>query len=126
MIKRVMSIALLVITLFFLTACSNSDKNIEITGHWIPTTAVINGNTVDYNTLGLEEGQFSLDFKADGKCSIVLTGIKNNGTYTFSGSSIDVDTKNLKQKLSFSNNTISLTLDYENNPMIISFTREFN
>lgn len=107
----------------FLIGCGN-DKNNEIIGDWVPTTATINGTTVHYSSLGLEDDQFFLTFNSNGTCTVVLTGISHNCTYTFNETSIDIIINNEENKLGYEAGIITYSLDYENNPMQISFTKK--
>lgn len=110
------------LTMLALYGCSD-DKNAEIIGKWTPTTAVINGTTVQYSSLELDNDSFELCFLEDGKCSITSVGITEEGTYVFNDTSIDVTLKTSSLKLDYSNSTITLTLNNETNPMSISFVR---
>lgn len=123
MIKK--TAALLFCALFLiilLTACGD-ENNSEITGEWIPTTATLDGTTVQYSSLGIDDDQFFFTFSADGKCTASLAGIVGEGTYIFNDTSVDIEINNEVQKLTYENGTLTLTLDYENNPMSLTFTK---
>ena len=109
--------------LVILTACDD-EKNAEIVGIWIPTTARINGTSVQYSSLDIGDDQFGFTFNADGSCVEIMTGITMNGTYVFNGTSVDLTINGENQKLDYDAGTLTLTLDYGNNPMQITFTKE--
>lgn len=106
-----------------ISGCSD-DKNSEIIGEWVPSTATINGTTVHYSELGLDDDQFYLTFEENSKCTVTLTGISHNCTYSFNGTSIDIIINNEEQKLAYEAGIITYSLNYEDNPMQISFTRK--
>lgn len=107
----------------FLVGCGNN-KNKEIVGDWVPATATINGTTVHYSSLGLDDNQFFLTFKSDGTCTVILTGISHNCTYTFNDTSIDIILNKEEHKLGYEAGIITYSLNYENNPMQICFTKK--
>ncbi len=125
MIKRNIILLLCTVLLItFLTACGGNEENSEIAGNWIPTTATINGTTVQYSSLDLDENQFKLDFEPDGKCELTLTGMTTKGTYVFSGTSVDITANSEEYKLDYSSGTLTLSIDNDSSPMSISFIRE--
>lgn len=122
--RRVIFSTALIAILFMFSACGDN-PNTEIVGKWIPTSAKINGANVDYSTLDLDDDHFSFMFNENGKCSMTLAGITEEGTYTFNNTSIDIITPNDEIKLNYSSNTITLYLDYDNNnSMQMSFIRD--
>jgi hypothetical protein len=124
MIKK--TATLILCTLLFivlLTACGDKE-NSEIVGKWVPTTATLNGTTVQYSTLDLDDDQFGFEFTSDGKCSATLTGITSTGTYTFSDTAVDIVINGESQKLSYDSGTLTLVMNYDDNPMSVSFTKE--
>lgn len=120
-IAIILSCAFTFILIF--TGCGNK-KECEIVGDWVPSTATVNGTSVHYSSLGLEDDQFHLSFDSNGKCTVILTGITYNCTYIFNDTSIDITINNEKQKLGYESGIITYNLDYENNPMQICFTRK--
>lgn len=107
----------------FLIGCGNNTNN-EIIGEWVPSTATINGTNVHYSSLGLDDDQFYLTFDSNGTCTVILTGITYNCTYTFNDTSIDIIINNEEHKLGYEAGIITYSLDYENNPMQICFTKK--
>lgn len=103
--------------------CGNNEENAKIEGVWIPTSAVINGNVVQYEELDIEDNQFLLSFDPNGKCEMTLTGITHSGSYTFSGTSVDIITKSEEYKLDYNSGTLTLSIEDENNPMSVSFIK---
>ena len=76
--------AVLMIALFAamltLAGCGEN-KNSEIVGEWVPATATINGETVQFGDLDVDSDKFGFVFKENGSCEITIAGTKNNGTY---------------------------------------------
>lgn len=110
--------------LFSLTACGEKADNSEIVGHWVPTAATLNGMSVNYSELGLEDDYFSLTFNQDGSCTAVLTGIEGSGTYVFNGTSVDMTISGDTQKLTYENSQLTLTLSYNGNSSSFIFAKE--
>ena len=102
--------------------CSD-DKNSEIAGEWIPVTATLNGETVQYSELGLEDNQFGLAFNSNGTCTTTLAGISSDGTYTFNETSIDIVINEDHHKLIYEHGIISFSLNYASNSMSLTFTK---
>lgn len=104
---------LLCTCLFFiaLVGCSDS-KNSALVGDWTPSSVSLNGKTMQYKDLGLDDGQFIFSFKSDGKCTATLAGITGEGTYTFNDTSVDVEINGDTQKLDYTDGSLTLTLDY--------------
>lgn len=120
-IAVILSVTILSMCVF--VGCSDN-KNSEIVGKWIPTTASLNGETVQYSYLGLEDDYFGFTFDSNGKCTATLTGITGEGTYIFNDTSVDVTINNEVQKLDYSNGTLTLTLNYNNDTTTFSFIKE--
>lgn len=112
--------ALLIVIAF---AGCGENKNEEIAGKWTVSTARINGETVQYNELDIADGQFELYFESDGKCRTTLAGITSEGSYTFSGTSVDIDINGEIQKLDYENGTLTLVLDYGSDSASFTFTK---
>lgn len=124
MIKKFAIILSCFFTFSLIFVGCGTDKNSEIVGEWVPATATINGTTVHYSSLGLDDDQFFLEFNSNGSCKVILTGICYNCTYTFNDTSIDIIINNEENKLDYEAGIITYSLDYENNPMQISFTKK--
>lgn len=123
MCKKTLAVLLCALFMILLLTACDEDKNSEVVGKWIPSTASIGGTTLQYSSLGIDEDQFGLTFEANGNCTMVTTGIKKTGTFVFSGTSIDVKIKGETKKLDYNSGTITLSLNYDNNPMQIVFIR---
>lgn len=126
-IKRFISALIIaLIFTFSLTGCSNN-KNSEIVGNWIPTTASLNGETVQYSYLGLDDNYFGFSFKANGTCTATLAGITGKGTYIFNGTSVDVTIDQEEpKKLTYDNGTLTLKLNYDDDVTTFSFIKTKN
>lgn len=123
MIKKISALLFCVLfSLIILAGCGKSD-NSAIAGEWVPTTASFDGETVQYNELGIEEDQFGFTFTSDGKCTATLAGVTGEGTYVFNETSVDVNINDKTQKLDYENNTLTLTLDYGSSIATFTFTK---
>ncbi len=123
MIKKTLALLcsiLCILTVFI--GCSD-DKNAEIVGDWVPVTATLNGATVKYSELGLDDSQFGLTFNSNGTCTATLAGISDEGTYTFNETSIDVVINEDHHKLDYEKGSITFSLDYYSNSMSLTFTK---
>ena len=109
--------AVLMIALFAamltLAGCGEN-KNSEIVGEWIPATATINGETVQFGDLDVESDKFGFVFKENGSCEITIAGTKNNGTYTFNETSVDIDYGGKSEKLLYSDGMLTMNFNYNN------------
>lgn len=121
--KIAVTLSVVILSMCIFVGCSDN-KNSEIVGKWIPTTASLNGETVQYSYLGLEDDYFGFTFSDNGKCTATLTGITGEGTYSFNGTSVDVTINDETQKLDYSNGTLTLTLNYDNDTTTFSFIKE--
>lgn len=124
MIKKFAIILFFASTLLLILVGCGNDENSEIVGDWVPSTATINGTTVQYSSLGLDDDQFFLSFDSNDKCTVILTGITHSCTYTYNGTSIDIIINNEEHKLGYEAGIITYSLNYENNPMQICFTKK--
>ncbi len=123
MIKKTAAIILCAFFMIIMFNGCGADKNSEIVGKWVPTTASLNGSTVQYRELGIDEDQFSFTFESDGKCSATLAGIEGEGTYVFNETSVDVVINDETQRLNYDNGNLTLTLNYDNNTTSFTFTK---
>ena len=123
MIKKTSALLFCVLFSLIIIAGCGKDENSVIVGDWIPTTASFDGETVQYSELGLEDGQFGFTFTSDGKCTATLAGVTGKGTYTFNETSVDVNINDKIQKLSYENNTLTLTLHYGTSVATFTFTK---
>lgn len=110
--------------LLALCSCGEDQNNSEIAGHWVPTTATLNGSSVNYSELDLEDDYFSLTFNSDGTCTATLTGIEGSGTYVFNGTSVDITINGDTQRLTYENSQLTLTLSYDGNTSSFVFAKE--
>ncbi len=127
MIKTAYSAAALALCLVFglliLSGCGEDSKNAEIAGEWIPTAATINGETVKFNELETDSDKFGLVFHSDGSCEITIAGTKNNGTFTFNETTVDVEYGGKQEKLTYSDGMLTLNFNYNNEITSFSFTK---
>lgn len=127
MIKNTVSVitaAFAILAALVLLAGCSDNSNEEIVGSWIPTTAYINGKSVKYSELDIDESQFGFTFEANGNFTATLANVDYSGTYVFNDTSIDLAVNGSTQKLDYDNGTITLTLDYGSTPTTFSFIKE--
>ena len=86
--------------IFLLSGCGDKSENEVLKGKWVPISAVINGETVQYSELDLKNGYFEFNFKGNGSCTATLAGIEYKGSYVFSGTSVDATLNGNSEKLS--------------------------
>ena len=119
--------AVLMIALFAamltLAGCGEN-KNSEIVGEWVPATATINGETVQFGDLDVESDKFGFVFKENGSCEITIAGTKNNGTYTFNETSVDIDYGGKSEKLLYSDGMLTMNFNYNNETTSFMFTKK--
>ena len=119
--------AILIIAIFaalFTLAGCGENKNSEIVGEWIPATATINGETVQFADLDVEADNFGFVFKDNGSCEITIAGTKNNGTYTFNETSVDIDYGGKSEKLLYSDGMLTMNFNYNNETTSFMFTKK--
>lgn len=102
--------------------CINQ-KNDILVGDWSPTTVEIQGKTMKYSDLGVNNSLFDLYFTQDGRCSVTIGGIENNGIYFLNKSSVDIELNDKNQKLCFQKRTLTMSLNYGNADTLITFVR---
>lgn len=103
--------------------CNDYNINDEIVGNWLPSSAVLNGDTVAYSTLELKDNYFAFEFSKKGGCHAKIAGIDYNGTYKFSGSSIDVVFSDTTEKLIYDRVQKTITYSYDSQTSF-SFSKE--
>ena len=126
-IKRFISTLIVALIFTFISTGCSDNKNAEIVGDWIPTTASLNGETVQYSYLALSEDYFGFTFRPNGTCTATLAGITGEGTYIFNGTSVDVTIdKEEPKKLTYDNGTLTLKLAYDDDVTTFSFIKTKN
>ncbi len=123
MIKKLAVLLMCSLCILAVFVGCGDDKNAEIVGEWLPTTATINGETVKYSELGIKENHFSLTFTQDGKCTAVLAGISSESKYTFNDSSVDIELNGEPHKLEYSYGTLKWTLNYGGEATSFTFAK---
>lgn len=114
-IKRPLPVVLsLFAVILLLCGCGDKSENEALKGKWVPVSAVINGESVQYSELELEDGYFEFNFKGDGSCTATLAGIDYSGKYVFSGTSVDATLNGNNEKLSYEATRQTLTYSYDN------------
>ena len=108
--------------LCMLTGCSD-DNNSEIVGKWVPSTVSLGNSTVSYSDIAKEDKEFSITFESNGKCVLILGGIRNEGEFTFNETSVDITYGGQSLKLNYSQNILTLTLNYNNESTSYMFTK---
>ncbi len=111
-----------ILSSILLINCTNK-KNDILVGDWSPTTIKIQGTTIKYSDLIVNNQLFDLCFTKDGKCSVTIGGVKNDGIYSLNKSSVEIKINNKSQKLSFEGKTLTMSLDYDNTDTLITFVR---
>lgn len=113
--KTQISILLILTTLMFtLCGCGDDEANEILVGKWHPTSAVLNGESVKYSELGLEEGYFEFEFSSNGNCTATLAGIDYKGTYTFEETSVDAVLSGVHEKLIYERVQGTITYNFDN------------
>lgn len=111
-----------ILSSILLINCTNK-KNDILVGDWSPTTIEIQGTTIKYSDLIVNNQLFDLCFTKDGRCSVTIAGVKNDGIYSLNKSSVEIKINNKSQKLSFEGRTLTMSLDYDNTDTLITFVR---
>ncbi len=123
MIKKIAALLMgATMTLCSFAGCGGSD-NSEIVGEWVPSTVALNGETVKYSELDIDASQFGFVFEQGGKCDATLAGISGSGSYTFNGTSVDVEVNNEVKKLDYDKGVLTLVLDYGSETTTFTFTK---
>ena len=125
--KKALSAALIVImasAVIILCGCGENERNKAIAGEWIPATATINGETVNFSDLNTDSDKFGFVFEANGNCEITIAGTKNRGKYTFNDTSVDVDYGGKTEKLLYSDGMLTLNFNYNNETTSFMFTKK--
>lgn len=123
MCKKAVSLLMCVFCAVFMLCGCGENKNSEIVGEWVPTTATLNGSTIKYDELGIEKEKFGFVFADDGKCTATLAGISNESTYTFNGTSVDIQINGEEYKLDYEKGNLTLSLNYGGNYTSFTFTK---
>lgn len=124
--KISLSLALIICLLSLcalLCGCGDGD-NSEITGKWTATSASINGETILFSELNAENKEFSFTFESNGKCTAVIAGIRNNGSYTFNKTSVDIVYGDKTEKLLYDDGILTMNFYYNNETTAFMFTKE--
>lgn len=121
--KQIASLLLCMVMVLALTAGCSEDNNAEIVGKWVPSTVSLGGTTVAYSDIAKEGKEFSLTFDSNGSCEVILGGIRNEGTFVFNETSVDVTYGSQSMKLNYSQNILTLTLNYNNESTSYMFTK---
>lgn len=123
MIKKTLAFFISACFLLIIFAGCGEKNNSEIVGEWVPTTASLNGETIQYSELGIDDSQFGFTFFDDGKCTATLAGIEDDGTYVFNDTSVDVEINGESQKLDYDSGVLTLTLNYDDVTTAFTFTK---
>ena len=109
--------------LFSLAGCGENN-NAEIVGEWVPATATINGETIQFGELNTDADKFGFVFEPNGSCEITIAGTKNNGKYTFNETSVDIDYGGKSEKLSYSDGMLTMNFNYNHETTSFMFTKK--
>lgn len=108
--------------LCLLTGCGGQD-NSELVGTWTPSTARINGASVQYSDIAVKGCEFQLDFFENGSCEVVIAGTHSTGSYVFNGSSVDIRYDDKTQKLPYESGIITLTMESAEETTVFTFIK---
>lgn len=121
-VSAIMMIA--VFTALLMLAGCGENNNEEIVGEWVPATASINGETIQFSELNTDAENFGFVFEANGSCEITIAGTKNSGKYTFNETSVDIDYGGKSEKLSYSEGMLTMDFNYNNETTSFMFTKK--
>ena len=126
MFKTACSAALalsLAFRILILSGCGDNAQNSAIVGKWVPATATINGETVQFSELNTDSDSFGFVFESNGSCEITIAGTKNSGSYTFNETSVDIEYGGKNEKLRYSEGMLTLNFNYNNETTSFVFTK---
>ena len=121
--KKAVSLLICVLSLAFMLFGCGENNNSEIVGEWVPTTATLNGSTIKYDELEIEKEKFGFVFTDDGKCTATLAGINDESSYTFNGTSVDIQINGEDYKLDYEKGNLTLSLNYGGEYTSFTFTK---
>lgn len=121
--KKAVSILICVLSAIIILSGCGANENTEIVGDWVPTTATLNGSTIKYDELGIEQDKFGFTFTDNGKCIATLAGVTDESSYTFNGTSVDIEINGEKYKLNYDNGNLTLSLNYGGENTSFTFTK---
>lgn len=113
----------IMLTLLFASGCSEN-KNSEIVGEWVPATANINGETIKFSELNTDSNNFGFVFEENGSCEVTIAGTKNNGSYVFNDTSVDIEYGGKTERLAYSDGMLTLYFNYNNESTSFMFTKK--
>ena len=73
--------------------------------------------------LGIEKEKFGFVFTDDGKCTATLAGINDESSYTFNGTSVDIQINGEDYKLDYERGNLTLSLNYGGEYTSFTFTK---
>lgn len=126
MIKKMCAVLICACLCFFAFVGCNDNSDSEIVGKWVPATANINGETVQYSDLDLEDGSFYFEFKSNGSFSASIAGIHESGEYVFNDTSVDLILDDETQKMTYDNGSLTYAVDYGNQQTSFTFVKQVN
>lgn len=114
---------MIMLTLLFASGCGEN-KNSEIVGEWVPATANINGETIKFSELNTDSNNFGFVFEENGSCEVTIAGTKNNGSYVFNDTSVDIEYGGKTERLAYSDGMLTLYFNYNNESTSFMFTKK--
>ena len=114
---------MIMLTLLFASGCGEN-KNSEIVGEWVPATANINGETIKFSELNTDNNNFGFVFEENGSCEVTIAGTKNNGSYVFNDTSVDIEYGGKTERLAYSDGMLTLYFNYNNESTSFMFTKK--
>ena len=114
---------MIMLTLLFASGCGEN-KNSEIVGEWVPATANINGETIKFSELNTDSNNFGFVFEEHGSCEVTIAGTKNNGSYVFNDTSVDIEYGGKTERLAYSDGMLTLYFNYNNESTSFMFTKK--
>ena len=86
--------------------------------------ANINGETIQFSELDVEEGSFQFTFENNGRCTLILAGIENHGSYVFNKTSVDISYGGKTEKLLYDQGILTLNFYYNNETTSFMFSKQ--
>ena len=114
---------MIMLTMLFASGCGEN-KNSEIVGEWVPATANINGETIKFSELNTDNNNFGFVFEENGSCEVTIAGTKNNGSYVFNDTSVDIEYGGKTERLAYSDGMLTLYFNYNNESTSFMFTKK--
>ena len=129
-LKSAAALVLALAMVLCLAACGGSPEGVE--GSWKLKSMEIAGMTIDIDelantacSLGIDPSSMdmSFNFKGDGTVTMSASGVTSEGTYTMSGSNVDVTFEDETQTMTLDTAAGTLTLSEPTSGAVMVFGR---